>query len=109
MDGPAGPATIAGPADADHPQPCRHMVEHLADCLADEVQGATAAGTCLVLDIESPILAGQVRWQTWPFILHLRSPGPQRKPGFGPRESSVEVLQGEVQLITIKLLGPSAE
>jgi hypothetical protein len=85
------------------------MVEHLADCLADEVQGATAAGACLVLDIEAPILAWQVRRQSWPFILHLRCPGPRREPGFGPREISVEVLQGELQLITIKLLGPSAK
>ena len=35
VDGPAGPAAVARPADADDPQPCGHVVEHLADCLAD--------------------------------------------------------------------------
>ena len=35
VDGPAGPAAIARPADADDPKPRRHMVQHLADGLAD--------------------------------------------------------------------------
>src|SRR6202035_6186153 len=38
MDGPAGPAAIARPADADDPKPRGHMIEHLADRLADQVQ-----------------------------------------------------------------------
>src|SRR5258707_11346480 len=35
VDGPAGPAAIARPADADDPKPRRHVVQHLADGLAD--------------------------------------------------------------------------
>jgi hypothetical protein len=33
------------------------MVKHLADRLADQVQGATAAGPLLVIKIEASILA----------------------------------------------------
>jgi hypothetical protein len=43
----------------------RHMIEHLADCLADQVQFATAAGAGLMLDIEPPVLARQVRREAW--------------------------------------------
>ena len=37
MDGAAGSATITWSTDANDPKPCRHMVEHLADRLADQV------------------------------------------------------------------------
>ena len=52
MNGPAGPAAIARPADADDPKPRRHMIEHLADSLTDHMQLAAAAGADLVLRIE---------------------------------------------------------
>ena len=68
MDGPAGPAAIARPADADDPQPRRDMVEHLADRLADQVQRAAAAGAGLVLEIEPDVLARQVRRQARPIV-----------------------------------------
>jgi hypothetical protein len=110
MNGPASPAAIARPADSDDPQPCRYVIEHLADSLADQVQGATAAGACLVIKIEASILSWQVRRQTWSFVLPRRPSGlGQWKPGFGPCQISVEVFQGELQLIAIKLLGPSAK
>ena len=51
MNGPAGPAAIARPADADHPKPRRHMIEHLADGLADHMQFAAAAGAPLMIKI----------------------------------------------------------
>jgi hypothetical protein len=38
MDGPAGPAAIARPADADDSKPRGHMIEHLADGLTDHMQ-----------------------------------------------------------------------
>ena len=63
MDGPTSPAAIARAADTDHLQPGGHMIEHLADGLADQVQLAAAAGAGLVLDVEPPVLAGQVRGQ----------------------------------------------
>src|ERR1700722_16685975 len=56
LNGPAGPAAVARPADANDTQPCRHMIEHLADRLANRMQLATAAGTGLMLDIEPPVL-----------------------------------------------------
>jgi hypothetical protein len=57
VDSPAGAAAIAGSADADDAKPCRHVIEHLADRLADQVQFATTAGAGLVLEIEPPVLA----------------------------------------------------
>ena len=43
MNSPAGPAAISRPADADDSKPRRHMIEHLADSLADYMQFAAAA------------------------------------------------------------------
>ena len=65
MNGPAGPAAIARPADADDPKPRRHMIEHLADSLTDRMQLAAAAGAGLMIKIEPHVLAGQMRRQTW--------------------------------------------
>lgn len=61
MDRAAGPAAIAWPADADDPQPCGDMVEHLADRLADQVQFAAATGTGLMPEIQPDVLARQMR------------------------------------------------
>jgi hypothetical protein len=65
MDSPAGPAAIARPANADDLKPRRHVIEHLADGLADQVQFAAAAGADLMLKIEPHVLAGQMRRQAW--------------------------------------------
>jgi hypothetical protein len=65
MDGPARPAAITRPADTDDPKPRGHMIEHLADRLADQVQFTAAAGARLMLEIEPDVLAGQVRRQAW--------------------------------------------
>ena len=65
MDGPAGPAAIARPADADDSKPRGHMIEHLADSLADHMQFTAAAGARLMLEIEPHVLAGQMRRQAW--------------------------------------------
>ena len=112
MDGAAGPAAIARPADADDPQPCRHMVEHLADGLADQVQRAAAAGAGLMLDIEPHVLARQMRRQARPIVWRLRRAASwplKRKPGFDPRKIGVEVFEAELQLIVIEPLGAPAE
>jgi hypothetical protein len=63
MNSPAGSAAIARPADADDPKPRGHMIEHLADRLADHMQFAAAAGARLMLEIEPHVLAGQMRRQ----------------------------------------------
>ena len=65
MNSLAGPAAMARPADADDPKPRRHMIEHLADRLADHMQFAAAAGARLMLKIEPHVLAGQMRRQAW--------------------------------------------
>ena len=65
VDGPAGAAAIARPADADDSKPRRHMIEHLADGLADYMQFAAAAGARLMLDFEPDVLAGQMLRQAW--------------------------------------------
>ena len=65
MNSPAGPAAIARPADADDSKPRGHMIEHLADSLADQMQFAAAAGARLMLEIEPHVLAGQMRRQAW--------------------------------------------
>src|SRR6202165_6386595 len=61
MNSPAGPAAITGPADADDSKPRGHMIEHLADRLADHMQFAAAAGARLMLKIQPDVLAGQLR------------------------------------------------
>ena len=43
MNGPAGPAAIARPADADNSKPGGHMIDHLADSLADHVPSLLVA------------------------------------------------------------------
>src|SRR5229473_4977801 len=52
MNSPAGPAAIARSADANDSKPRGHMIEHLADRLADHVQFAAATGAQLMLEIE---------------------------------------------------------
>jgi hypothetical protein len=59
VNGPAGPTAIARSADSDDPKPRRHMIEHLADGLTDQVQWAAAAGTGLMFDVDPPFLTRQ--------------------------------------------------
>lgn len=65
MNSPAGPTAIARPADTDDSKPRGHMIEHLADSLADHMQFAAAAGAPLMLKIEPHVLTGQMRRQAW--------------------------------------------
>src|SRR5260370_42275371 len=94
MNSPAGPAAIACPVDADHSKPCGHMIEHLADSLADHMQFAAAAGAGLMFEIEPHVLAGQMRRQAWsigPRSRHLdRRP---LKSGFCPCDMGVYVFE----------------
>src|SRR6266481_7144627 len=50
MNSPTGPAAIARPADTDDSKPRRHMVQHLADGLADGMKLAAAAGAGLLIE-----------------------------------------------------------
>src|SRR6204780_1419645 len=110
MDGPAGPAAIARPANADDPKPGGHMIEHLADGLADHMQFTAAAGAGLMLKIEPDVLAGQMRRQTWSIGPRSRCLGCRRwKRGFDPRDVGVEVFKTELQLVVIEPFGAPAK
>src|SRR5258706_9017177 len=65
MNSPAGPAAITRPVDTDDPEPRGHMIEHLADGLANHMQFTSAAGAGLMLKIEPNVLARQMRRQAW--------------------------------------------
>ena len=61
-DGPfAGATAIARPPGHPHPQSGGEDVQLLGPVLADQVQGATAAGAGLVLDIDHHLVARQMR------------------------------------------------
>src|ERR1700728_744464 len=97
MDGPARPAAIARPADTDDPKSRRHMIEHLADSLADHMQFAAAAGARLMLEIERDVLAGQMRRQAWSIGPRSRRLDRRHwKGGFDPRDIGVEVFEAEL-------------
>jgi hypothetical protein len=61
MNAAAGAAAITRSADADDPKPRRHMVKHLTDGLADQMQLTAAARAALALEIKAQILPGKVR------------------------------------------------
>src|SRR5258706_8701199 len=85
MNSPAGPAAITGSADADDSKPRGHMIEHLADSLADHMQFAAAAGARFMLEIEPHVFAGQMRRQAWSLGPRPRRLDPRRwKRGFAP-------------------------
>jgi len=46
------------PADADDPKPCRHVVQHLADGLADSMKLAAATGAGLLIEIDPHVFTG---------------------------------------------------
>ena len=64
VDRPAGATAKTWSADTDNAQPRRHVVEHLADALADEVERTAAARAGLLLDVDPPVLTFQVWRQT---------------------------------------------
>ena len=60
VDRTAATAAIFGTANAQHAKPCWDEVEHLADGLADRMEGAAAAGTNSFFNIDRHILARQM-------------------------------------------------
>src|SRR5712672_677998 len=78
MNSPAGTAAIARPADTDDTKPRGHMIEHLADRLADHMQFAAAAGARLMLEIKPHVLARQMRRQAWSIGRRSRAFGRRR-------------------------------
>jgi hypothetical protein len=112
----AGPAAVAGAADHLHPQLRRDEVEHLARVLADRVQGSTAAGTILVLDVDQGLNPRQVRRQG----TQVASSNPGRPRGAAPcrhlllrrhgrGHGLLEVLQAELQLVGVEPLRAATE
>jgi len=112
VNGPAGAAAIARAADADNTKPCRHMIEHLADGLADPVQLAATAGAGLLCKIDPHLLARQVCRHTRPIDLRLglgRLDEGRRQCGFDPCDVAAEVLKTELHLVLVQPFGPPAE
>jgi len=110
VDGPAGPAAIARPADAYDAQPCRNVVEHLADRLTDQMQRAPTARAGLALKVKPDILTQQMRRQARPFHLRFGDFGVgQRKPSLGSRQFDFDILEAEMQLVVVQPLGPPAK
>jgi hypothetical protein len=106
MNSPAGPAAITGSADADDSKPRGHMIEHLADGLADHMQFAAAAGARFMLEIEPHVFAGQMRRQAWSLGPRSRRLDRRRwKRGFDPRDIGMEIFKPELQLIVIQRFG----
>src|SRR5258705_7290300 len=106
VDGPAGAAAITGSADADDSKPRGHLIEHLADSLADHMQFAVAAGARFMLEIEPHVFAGQMRRQAWSLGPRSRRLDRRRwKRGFDPRDIGMEILKTELQLIVIQRFG----
>lgn len=112
MNGAAASAPVARPADSDDTKPGRHMVEHLADGLADPMQLAAAAGAGMVLDIELHLFAGQMGRHARP---DTEEPAAgrlgccQRQGGFDPTDIGAEILKPELELAVIEALGAPAE
>ena len=95
-------AAIFGTADAQDPQPCRHKVEHLADCLTDHMKRTAAARAKPALDVECHVLARQIvgkrlsprRWfETRRDRLRLSD------KRLRPRDIGVEVFEPQSKLI----------
>jgi hypothetical protein len=107
LDRPAGAAAEAWPADTDEAQTGRHMVEHLANALTDEVQPTAAAGARLLLDIDAPVLALQLCGQAQVLSLRARCGllSIRRKPGLDPCQIDLEVLKSELPLFVVEPLG----
>src|SRR5438046_5440438 len=53
-------AAVFGTPNAQHPQPCRHEFEHLADRLADSVECPAVARADVPINVPLPILAWQM-------------------------------------------------
>src|SRR6185312_2661076 len=101
---------VARSTDADDAQPRRDMIEHLADRLADHVQGAATAWACPVLDIDQLVLTGQMRRQARPVDVQPATGRLLRgwKLRLGARKIGFEVFKAELQLIVIQPLGAPA-
>ena len=106
-------AAIARPAKADHPQPGRDMIEHLAHCLADHMQHAATTRTGVVFYIEPDLFARQMCRKTRALGARYRfdrsAAVADGKPGFGLRYVGVQILEAQMQLIVIEALGATAE
>jgi hypothetical protein len=110
VDRAAGAAAIFGAANAQHPQACRHKVEHLADGLADGMERALATGADGTVDAEFDILARQMAGEAITAGLSDRIEAGWRS-GWSTcldmRDIGVEIFQAEGQLIVIDLFGAS--
>src|ERR1700675_3488986 len=98
MDRPAAPATVFGPANTQHPQACRHVVQHLTDRLADPVYSPTTAGAEGKAEVESHTLARQMVGEARPFVGGGGS--------FFPPASDRRQLRADAGNVCIEILEP---
>ena len=114
----AGAAGVAGAARDAHPQLRGRDVELLGAQFVDHVQRTAAAWAVMVLDVDHHLIAGQMRRQS--AVIAIRSsfaPLPLRVLPRGRRvlcrlvfgDGLLEVLQPELELVRVELLGAAAE
>ena len=110
-----GAAGVTRTANNLNAQLARNDVELLAAVFADHVQRATTAGTVLALDIDDHLEARQVCRQCAAIAVGHLSASPfvrrlcRRFGGFAFRSTLLLILQDELQLIEVELLGTRAE
>ncbi len=106
----AGAAAIAWTTYHLHSQLGRNQIEHLAAVVADHMQCAATAGTCLVLDIDDDLVTRQVcRQRTTIAVGYLDAPPSRRRlcrvfGGVAFGGTLLGILQHELQLIEVELL-----
>jgi hypothetical protein len=111
----AGATGVARTARDAHPQLRRRDVQLLGAKFIDGVQRAPAAGTFAALDVDHHLVAGQVRGQRAEIAV-----GPDNAPlptlvpgrvlgGLVLGDGLLDVLQPELELIRIELLGAAAK
>ena len=106
-------AAVARAARYQHPERGRHDVEPLGDILADPVERAATAGAGLLFDIDDLLDPFEVRGQRAAVGLARPSLARAPRPGFagdlGLGQRRLGILEAELELIGIELLGAAAE
>ena len=105
-------AAVFGTPNAQHPQPCRHEVEHLADRLADCVECPAAARADVPINVPLHILAWQMAGKSLPPRCRFAAciaPWCLRLMCLRPCNIGIEVFQAECELISIDPLRASSE
>lgn len=105
MDGPARPAALFGPIDADDPDRGRNPIEHFRRGHTDLMESPTALGAGAAINVDRDLFAGQMIGKALPWgllygrgLLGWRA----RLPDLSPPDVGVEILKTQVQLVRVK-------